>query len=150
MSRTFTITFNAPCAWLTANIELHRRVRSERVKEWRGAALTACRAAKLPTGVTPVRIFLLVEYATRAAPVRDRLNLANTVKAVVDALGPSRKWKRKGVTHVTLGYGLLPDDSDKHVLDTDWAIVRMTETERAAHAPGYLGRVTVTITEVAS
>jgi hypothetical protein len=89
--------------------------------------VVACQQAKLPTGITPVRIHADVFYEGTRPPVRDRLNLAPTLKAIVDGLGPARDFTRKRPdgtekTYHTNGYGFLPDDSDKHVLDTTWTI----------------------------
>lgn len=123
----WTIRIFAPCAWLTANIERHHLARAAKVKKWRQAVVAACLEAQLPKGVTPVRIHAQVRYAGRA-PVRDRLNLAPTIKAIVDALTPPRPFtktdKRTGLPreYTTVGYGFLPDDNDRHVLETTWAL----------------------------
>jgi hypothetical protein len=116
------------CTWLTANVERYRYSRAQHVRAWRQAVVDACTAAGLPQGITPVRIVAEVRYAGSRAPVRDRLNLANTIKAIVDGLGPgktiTRPVKATGAkkTYRTAGYGFLPDDSDKHVLGTDWTL----------------------------
>lgn len=133
--RTWTITIPAT-VWLTANIERNWHQRAQIVRQWRDATVWACKAGKLPTGITPVRLSALVFYVGRA-PVRDRLNLAPTLKACVDALCPPKTFKRKGVTYVSPGYGLLPDDSDRHVLSTTWELT-----------PGVQARVELTITAV--
>lgn len=133
----------APAQWLTANVDHHRYRRAALVRQWRAATVWACTAAKLPKGVTPVRIHALVQHAGRA-PVRDRLNLAPTIKALVDGLSPSRSFVRAGVTHYTVGYGLLPDDSDAHVLDTTWQLERAVDGRAAVvltvtHCPQPVG-----------
>lgn len=124
--RSWTITIPAPGPWLTANIERFYLGRSAAVRQWREATVWACTAARLPTDITPVTIHAACHYVGRA-PVRDRLNLAPTIKALVDALTPPRTFVRKGKTYTTAGYGLLPDDSDKHVLGTDWQLVKAVD-----------------------
>lgn len=101
--------------WLTSNNQRFRFRQADYVRAWRDAVVQACTAAKLPHGITPVRITFLAYYVGRR-PVRDLENLSATVKACVDGLTPRKVWTRKGVTYVTPGYGLLPDDSDRHVL----------------------------------
>ena len=103
--------------WLTANNQRFRYKQAAYVKAWREAVVQVCRAAKLPQGITPVRITVLCYYVGRR-PVRDLENLSPTVKAIVDGLTPARSFVRKGITYPVPGYGLLPDDSDRHVLST--------------------------------
>ena len=125
MTDSWTITIYGPGQWLTANParagEWHGR--SKLIRAWREGTVWACKAAHLPTGITPVTVDALCLYEGRA-PVRDRLNLAPTIKACVDALTPARSFTRSGKTYVTAGYGFLPDDSDKHVLRTDWTLAK--------------------------
>ncbi len=110
------------CEWLTANTRLRPIQVSGEVRLWRQAVFVACQRDRLPTGITPVRIVAVAHYVGRA-PVRDRLNLAPTIKAVVDGLGPARTLFRNGKPTVrTVGYGFLPDDSDQHVVDTTWTL----------------------------
>lgn len=104
----------APCEFITANGSYHRYVRSRLVREWRNAAFASARADKLPTGLVRVRIDVVFRFRG-PAPVRDRDNLRPTFKAVVDGLGPSRHFSRNGTRHHSKGYGLIPDDSDKHL-----------------------------------
>jgi hypothetical protein len=128
--RTWTLTIPAPCDWLTANIERHRFKRSKLVREWRQATVIACRAAKLPHNVTPVVAYGVAFYTGRR-PVRDRLNLAPTFKAIIDALTPHAvKW-RAGKPIVSIGYGFLPDDSDAHVRSTTWELATAASVGRA-------------------
>lgn len=135
---TYTITVPG-CGWLTANPRStgDRYGRASTIRAWREATVLVCRAAKLPTGITPVRIHAIAFYATPRAPVRDRLNLAPTIKAIVDGLGPARTITRNGVPFRSAGYGLVPDDSDEHVWDTTWKVV-----------PGQRDEVLVNIQEV--
>jgi hypothetical protein len=141
-SHVWTITIPVPAPWLTANIERHRYKRSTLVRQWREATVVACKAARLPKSVTPVDIAGTVYYTGRR-PVRDRLNLANTIKACVDALTPHRVGTRNGKPVVHVGYGFLPDDSDRHVRSTTWELVPAKDVGRKTPV------VVLTITHVA-
>ena len=136
--------------WLTANRDLHYRRRSEVVASIRAGVVGACTRGDLPKGVTPVRLSAVAQYVSPRAPVRDRLNLAPTIKACVDGLTPQVVKVRKGKQVISLGYGLLPDDSDRHVLDTTWTLQRF-DPDGPFHygLPGWAGLVVLTITEVA-
>jgi len=127
----------AGCEWLTANRNSRYRYGA---REWRDAVIVACTKARLPKGVGPVTISAIAFYADRP-PVRDRLNLAPTIKAIVDGLTEPKVSTRAGIPHTRGGYGLIPDDSDRWVHDTDWALQRSAD-----------GRpwVQLTITEVAA
>lgn len=146
MSRAWTITIPAPF-WLTANKDLHYQQRSRIVHAWRKATVNACTRASLPTGVTPVRLSAIAYYLGTHRPVRDRLNLAPTLKAITDGLTPHQVKQREGRLVVSEGYGLLPDDSDRHVLDTVWGLERLAPIDRFG-MPGVVGVVALTITEV--
>lgn len=126
----WTLVIPVPGEWLTANVERYRYKRSALVKAWRTATVGQCVAGRLPTGITPVDILAVIRHPGRA-PVRDRLNLAPTIKALVDALTPGRTFTRNGQTYRTAGYGLLPDDSDRHVRSTDWRLERDDKLRRA-------------------
>lgn len=116
MSRGWEITLGAPCDWLTANDRLDRWEKAHRVRLWRTAAYIHAVRAKLPTGLDRIKVLVVAQFPTGRAPVRDAHNLAPTLKAVVDGLGPRRETTRKdGTTVVAVGYGLIPDDSDKHL-----------------------------------
>lgn len=149
MSRSWTIAIPAE-SWLTANKQLHHHARSKAVHAWRRSVVAACHRAGLPTGVTPVRLSAVVQYTGRSAPVRDRLNLAPTIKAIVDGLTPQVVKMRAGKPVVSEGYGLLPDDSDRHVLDTSWTLQRFDpDSPLNPVLPGWAGLVVLKITEVA-
>lgn len=149
MNREWTI--GIPVAqWLTANRELHYRRRSEVVASIRSDVFAACFRADLPKGITPVRLSAVAQHTSPRAPVRDRLNLAPTIKAVVDGLTPRVVKTRAGKPVVSGGYGLLPDDSDRHVLDTTWTVQRFDPDGPFNYGlPGWAGLVVLTITEVA-
>lgn len=119
--RTWSVSVIAPGPFLTANVERFYHRRSALVRTWRQATVVGCQHVRLPKGVTgPVTIQAVVRYGTPRPPVRDRLNLASTIKAVVDALTPPRTFARKGKTYITVGFGFLVDDDDSHVADTTW------------------------------
>ena len=140
-----TYTIAVPAAvWLTANKQMHYQARSKAVHTWRRNVVAACERAGLPTGITPVRITAAARYLGRTSPVRDRLNLAPTIKAVVDGLTPHKVKIRAGRQVVSEGYGLLPDDSDAHVLDTTWHLERLFLTD-AYGQPGRVGELVLTI-----
>ncbi len=124
MNREWTLVFEMPCEWLTANIARDKYKQGSLVKKIRKAVVEACEIEGLPKAVGPVTIHALIHYTSKTAPVRDRLNLAPTMKAHVDGLTPERKFTRDGKTHHVPGYGFLADDSDKHVLDTTWELKR--------------------------
>lgn len=105
--------------WLTANRSSRYR---HGASDWRHATMLACRAAKLPLGITPVSLHLVFRYVGRRPPVRDRMNLYPTVKAIVDGLTPLRHSTRAGKPHTRGGYGLIPDDSDRHVAEIKWSL----------------------------
>lgn len=120
--RTWTIRIPFAGEWLTSNPRStgNRYGRSRAIKDWRNATSAVCHAEKLPTGLQRVRLDFEVHFTGRA-PARDRLNLAPTIKAAVDGLTPLKVVTRKdGVRYTMGGYGLIPDDSDRHVASTDW------------------------------
>lgn len=134
--------------WLTANPRstADRYGRARTIKAWRYAASTTARAAKLPTGITPVTIHAIVCHTGRP-PVRDRLNLSPTIKALVDGLTPERIVVRRDRAtgqqkrYLTPGYGFLPDDSDRHVLATTWELQQLPAGQphvllQITHDPG--------------
>lgn len=139
----WTLRIVAPGAWLTANSRLDRRyVGAKLTRAWRLAAWAAARQAGLPTGIERVRIDCVARFRGRA-PIRDRDNLRPTVKAVVDGLGPERRRFVRGRLEVAPGWGLVVDDSDKHVDGPELVI-----GERIREAGLDRGHLLVTITVV--
>jgi hypothetical protein len=125
--RTWKALIPKAADWLTSNnshsVSLAARyAHSEKVRAWRRATVEALQRKRFPTAVSPVTIHLKFFYAGHR-PVRDRLNLEPTVKAIVDGVGPSRRITRDGQTWDTWGYGFLPDDDDKHLLATTWELL---------------------------
>ncbi len=133
--RSWTITVLAPCEWLTDNDRRHRMAQARLIKMWREATYLAARQAKLPTGLSRVRIDVVATFFGHS-PVRDRPNLGATCKAAVDGLGR----RQRGA----VGYGLVPDDSDKHV-DGPYLTIGPGKPAKP-YGPG--GELTITITEV--
>ncbi len=123
--RTWTILIPFAGQWLTSNpgSTSNRHGRARAIRDWRESTAWACRAAKLPTGITPVALHLALHYIDRP-PVRDRDNIQPTVKAIIDGLTPPREFSRGGKKYRTVGYGLIPDDSDRHVTAITRDLVR--------------------------
>jgi hypothetical protein len=124
--------------WLTSNNRKEQMAQSRRVKAYRRAAADAGRRAGLPMEVSGVSLHFDCYYVTAMAPVRDRLNLEPTIKALTDGLGPERGFLRQGKPLWNPGCGFLVDDSDKHVLAQTWALIRDDR-------PGALPYVVLTI-----
>lgn len=146
MARTWTLEFKAPCAWLTANkvySTYSTYKRAELVRTWRAATKQYATQARLPQGLRRVRIDIMARFQG-AGPVRDTRNLEPTIKAVIDGLGPQRVRTVQGVRHVSPGYGLVPDDSDRYVVMGETVIGPKLATLPRMH-PGLL---TITITEL--
>ena|SRR5581483_8589118 len=104
----------APCKWLTANDRRTPIAQSALIRQWREASFAAAKVAHLPVGLQRVRIDVVAHFRGRP-PVRDRSNLAPTIKAVVDGLGPARDFLWRGKPFHAVGYGLIPDDSDAYL-----------------------------------
>lgn len=146
--REWTLTIAAPCAWLTANHINNRHNRYSRsalTKGWRTAGFEACGVAGLPTGLNVIDVAGVARFLGRA-PVRDRDNLRPTLKAVIDGFGPARVWTRKGTTYHSPGYGLIPDDNDKHLADSRIHIG--DPLSPLVYRPGHLGLLILTIKEI--
>lgn len=144
MTRSWSITIVAPCEWLTMNKvlgTLHPMARSRIVAQWRRAACAAANVAMLPTGLDHVLIEPVAHFRGRA-PVKEAPNLAPTIKACVDGLGPQRRTK----TGTTPGHGLVSDDDDKHVTLAQTVIGDKLPAK--PYAP--VGELVLTITEVTS
>lgn len=109
--------------WLTANKTSSYRWGA---RDWRDNTKVACINAKLPKGVEAVRIHGVCWYVGRVAPVRDNGNLRPTFKAIEDGLSPTVVSSRNGRPHTRGGYGLIPDDSDKHLRGTTWELRKST------------------------
>ena len=145
--REWTLTVHAPAPWITANwiTKANRFARSAAVKKWREAAYAAAVAAKLPTGLTVVTIDAQCWFpAVGDLPVDDRENLRPTVKAATDGLGRETRRTVKGRLHIAKGYGLIPDDDDKHLARSQ----HLTIVRDATVPHGSYGRLELIIREL--
>ena len=151
--RRWTLTRLAPCAWLTSNRlngpnDIPERARL--VRKWRADIVAACRDGGLPTGearLDYVRVRMTARFRGRP-PVRDGNagNLDPTKKAVVDGLGPARSRRMPdGTVRVAAGWGLIRDDSDKHIESSS---IVLGEPLPDTVMPGHPGLLIVEITEL--
>lgn len=136
----------APADWITSNdlTKMNRWRRATLVKAWRAAAVNYAIQARLPQGLDRVEILAVARFWGRP-PVRDTENLRPTVKAVVDGLGRTTRRTVKGITHISPGYGLIPDDNSKHLGETR---LRMGPSLGPQKLWGASGILTLTITEI--
>lgn len=134
--RVWTIRIPFTGVWLTSNKASSYRYGA---RDWRNNTHVACMAAKLPKGMLAVRLHGVCWWVGRVAPVIDNGNLRPTFKAIEDGLSLMRVSTRKGKPHTRGGYGLIPDDSDKHLRGTTWEYHR---------SPNRQSWVDLTITEV--
>lgn len=141
--QAWTVTMTAPCVWLTANDRRHHMAQAKLIKAWRVAAFVAAQVHHLPRGLDRVRIEAEARFRGRA-PVRESSNLHPTLKAVVDGLGPQRETRHRNIIRVSVGYGLVVDDDDKHV---EGPFVTIGE-KLAPQAYAGPGELILTITEV--
>lgn len=88
--------------WLSMNDRMHWAQRAKITKSYRSGARAIARMEKLPIGLKHVHITAHVHKTTRRA--YDAHNLLPTLKAIIDGL---------------VDYGLIPDDSNKHLTGPD-------------------------------
>ena len=141
----WTVTIPAPCRWMTSNRGNSRSVGgrlaiAHLTRQWRFGAYSAAGLAQLPTGLTYVRMDFEARFRG-PAPVRDRMNLYPTIKAAIDGFGPGRVTAR---TPYAVGWGLIPDDDDKHLQMGDLRIGPRLPTVPYGDA----GHLIVTITDL--
>lgn len=138
----WVVTVPTPGWWLTANnVSPNRYAQGRRVKAWREVAYAAAKACRphLPTGLDRVRVDVLYRWAKR--PVLEVANLAPTLKAVIDgAIGPKRGQ--------SVGYGVVVDDSDRHLAYGSYAFERVAVSPARAALDPYAGEVVLTITDL--
>lgn len=136
----------APADWITSNdlTKMNRYRRATLVKAWRSATVNYAVQARLPQGLDRVGIAAVARFWGRP-PVRDTMNLWPTLKAVVDGLGRTSQRTVKGVTHISPGYGLIPDDNNKHLIRTNLEMGPSLGPEKLWGPSGIL---TLTITEI--
>lgn len=141
--RTWTLRFPAPAEMLSVNGNPHWRRTSPVRKTWREAVFVHAKAAKLPVGLTKVRIDVLLRFPTNGR--RDAANYhGNCVKPLVDAMGPPINTVRAGKPIVAPGYGLIADDTAEFL---DGPFVRLGPKVADPKACPF-GEVLVTITDL--
>lgn len=105
-----------PMDMLSSNDRRDWRRQAEAVAEWRAAAFHAAKQAKLPTGLSRVRIDICVWPAARKI---DRATMEPLCKAVVDGFGPPFFRKpnpaKKYPGASAPGYNLIPNDDPSHL-----------------------------------
>jgi hypothetical protein len=148
--QSWTITLPAPDRMMSVNTAKHWRVTSPVKAAWRKAMFDAAGKAKLPTGLTRVRIDIELRFPTRGD--RDASNYHHYVgKPLVDGLGRGRlyqvlKGKRAGTWVNEPGYELIPDDNPrKHLHCEDCPHLRVAHDDRG---PRPYGEVVITITDL--
>lgn len=140
--RVWTLTLLAPCEWICANRDTAHQwqSRSRLVRKWRQAVVDCCRAGGLPCGdqrLDYIRVRMTARFRGRP-PVRDGNagNLDPTKKAVLDGLGPPRRYGKN--PRPSPGYGLIRDDSDKHVQSASIVLGEPLPRTVIADHPGLL------------
>ncbi|HEX6968930.1 MAG TPA: hypothetical protein VF174_09010 [Micromonosporaceae bacterium] len=101
MAVTYLLEFPAPAPWLNSNGRTDRRAQTRDRRLWRDAAHIWARSKKLPK-LQRAHITATLSFPNHRK--RDIGNYAPTMKAAVDGL---------------IDYGLLPDDSDQHLVGPD-------------------------------
>jgi hypothetical protein len=141
--QTWTLTFPAPDRMLSVNSgNQHWRRTSPIHKTWREATYLHAKAAKLPTGLTRVRLDFTLRF-----PRAGRIDVGNyythVVKPCVDGIGPPIDKMRAGKRVIAVGYGLIPDDTAEYL---DGPHVVLGEPVRDKTMP--YGQVILTITNL--
>lgn len=145
-ARHWTLELRAPTPMRSTNAfrRMHWRPISDDRRTWRQLACAEARRAKLPTGLSRVRIDAVLHFTDRRH--RDEANHYDVLKPIVDALGPERKVrdaKQPTGWRVEPGHGLIPDDTPAHLDGPHLAIGEPVDRRRFP-----FGRVTVTITDL--
>lgn len=141
-TRTWTLAIPAPTVMQTSNRREHWRAISRRRKAWRDAAYWQAAAAKLPKGLSRVRIDVELRFTTNRR--RDAPNYySDVIKPCVDALSPPRRVTSAKGVRVEAGWGLIPDDTAEFL---DLTAPRIGPTVSKAEFPH--GLVVFTITDL--
>ncbi len=112
--RTWQLVIPAPAPMFTENTSKHWRVTGPAVKAWREASFVYARQARLPKGLSRVRIDVQLHFTD--ARERDATNLHRyVVKPIVDGLCRGRTVRTRTGVRVEPGYGLVPDDTPRYV-----------------------------------
>lgn len=105
-----------PLGWITANERpANHKVAAAQRRQWRLHAYAYGQKVRrlLPCGLTYVKTEICFQVKTYNR--RDPLNFAETAKPIIDAFGPTRKYKRKtGWVHEP-GLGVYVDDDAAHL-----------------------------------
>ena len=102
-ARKWTLTVQSELPMLNLNQRLHWAKKAQLTKHWRRLALVNAMAADLPRNLDRVHIIAHVVKPTNRQ--YDVHNLMPTLKACVDGL--------------VTDYGLLPEDTNKHLIGPD-------------------------------
>lgn len=141
-ARVWTLAIPAPTAMQTSNRREHWRAISRRRKTWREAAYWHAAAAKLPKGLTKVRIDVELRFTINRR--RDAPNYySDVIKPCVDALAPQKRVKSGSGERVEAGWGLIPDDTAEFL---DLGAPRIGDTVSRKDYP--YGLVVLTITDL--
>lgn len=119
----WTVTIPAPAPWLSANQRRDRRRDTPNRRAWRDAGLVHAKRVRLPK-LQYAHIVAVLRFPNNLR--RDAHNYMPSLKALVDGL---------------VDYGLLPDDSDHHLVGPD--------LRRGPALRNGLGEVVLTITDLA-
>lgn len=112
--RTWTLTINAPARMYSVNTAEHWHKTGAAKKAWRESAFVHARQAKLPKALDRVRIDITLHFTTNAQ--RDTANYHPMVgKPLVDGISTGRLVKTKSGVRSEPGYGLIPDDTPRHL-----------------------------------
>ncbi len=107
---TWTLTFPAPTAMISVNGNPHWRKTSPARKAFREAMFVHAKAAKVPVGLSRVRVDIVLRFPTGGR--RDAGNYhGNVAKPLVDAIGPAINTVRGGKPVVAPGLGVIADDT---------------------------------------
>lgn len=141
-TRTWTLLIPAPTTMQTSNRRERWHSIAPRRRAWREAAYWQAAAAKLPRGLTKVRIDVVLRFTTNRR--RDAPNYhPEVIKPCVDALAPPKTAKTGKGERVDPGWGLIPDDTEEFVFLTEPEI---GPTVPKAEYP--YGLVELTITDI--
>lgn len=143
---TWTIVIPSPGWWLTSNNVLRNDfAQSRRIKAWRDTAFAAVAIVRprIPKGLERVQVDICFRWAKK--PVRELVNMANTVKPCVDgAIGPAQISRRTNAA----GYGIVADDSDRRVVygPQTSELIDVSPAQRALDP--YFGEVVLTVIDL--
>ncbi|MER7278356.1 hypothetical protein ABT369_28345 [Dactylosporangium sp. NPDC000244] len=114
--RRWTLRFPAPDKMLSGNGNVYWRTRHGLTTSWREATFVHAKAAKLPTGLTKVRLDFELRFTSNRSD-RDEANYHPlVVKPATDGLGAPfrqeiKRGKRAGQVSTAPGYGLIERDT---------------------------------------